>query len=467
MTERLIFLTGHLACPRLHHILQGLGDTDFAWEVVDIGVQVAALMTDTIILRRLPRPLTATRVILPGRAGVDPARLSEAFGVGFEHGPDELADLPAWLGRGGQAPDLSRHDMRIFAEIVDAPLLPPERLLARAAALRGQGADVIDLGCRPGTEFPGLEAAVAALHEAGMRVSIDSGNAAELRRGALAGADFLLSLTEETMDVAAGTAAVPVLVPARPGDLDSLLRAAERAQARGLACLLDPILDPIHFGFTAALLRYAALRARLPEADILMGTGNLTELTDADSAGVTALLLGVCSELAIGNVLVVQASPHTRATVAEHDVARRMMYAARANADLPRGYGTGLLQLHDRAPFVHSAADIAAQAQAVRDRNYRIAVAADGIHLFNNGTHAIGGTAMALYPALDVAADAAHAFYLGAELMKAETAFSLGKRYVQDAPLDWGCAVPADAAAADRLAAAGHRLRSRRTDDDS
>ena len=40
-----------------------------------------------------------------------------------------------------------------------------------------------------------------------------------------------------------------------------------------------------------------------------MGTGNLTELTDADSQGVTAMLIGICSELHIRNVLVVQVSP--------------------------------------------------------------------------------------------------------------------------------------------------------------
>ncbi len=103
-----------------------------------------------------------------------------------------------------------------------------------------------------------------------------------------------------------------MLIPAAHGDLESLVRAARGAQDRGIPFLLDPILDPIHFGFTASLLRYAALRERLPDADILMGTGNLTELTDANSSGVTAVLLGICSELAIRNVLVVQVSPHTR-----------------------------------------------------------------------------------------------------------------------------------------------------------
>jgi hypothetical protein len=47
---------------------------------------------------------------------------------------------------------------------------------------------------------------------------------------------------------------------------------------------------------------------------------------------------------------------------------------------------------------------------------------------------------MSLYPKLGVAADGAHAFYLGTELMKAEIAWRLGKRYAQDAPLNWGAA---------------------------
>ena len=158
-----------------------------------------------------------------------------------------------------------------------------------------------------------------------------------------------MSLTENSLDIATDTGATPILVPASHGDMASLLRAAEAAERRGIAAILDPILDPIHFGFMASLMRYADLRRQLPQADILMGTGNLTELTDADSGGVTAMLLGICSELHIRNVLVVQVSPHTHRTIQEHDAARRMMFAAREDASLPRDYGGALLQLHDRA----------------------------------------------------------------------------------------------------------------------
>jgi len=455
MAERFVFLTGHLARARLQLLLEDMGGTEFAWEVIDIGVQVAALMTEPIILRRLPRTLAAARVILPGRAGVDPARLTEAFGLNFTRGPDEIVDLPRFLGRGAAPPDLSRHDVRIFAEIVDAPTLAVDALRARAHALRRRGADVIDIGCKPGLVFPHLEQTVAALKEDGFSVSVDSGDLAELRRGAVAGADFLLSLTEHSLDVAAGTQAIPIVVPAPDGGIDSLIRAADAARARAIPVLLDPILEPIHFGFTASLQRYAALRARLPDAEILMGTGNLTELTDADSSGVTAILMGICSELAIRNVLVVQVSPHTSRTVEEHDFARRLMYAARADGDLPRGYADALLQIHDRAPLAQSAAEIAAQAGGVRDANYRIAVAEDGIHVYNARMHEVGRDAMSLFPALDIAADAPHAFYLGTELMKAEIAFALGKRYVQDEALEWGCAAPRAPRDKTRLAEAG------------
>ena len=51
--------------------------------------------------------------------------------------------------------------------------------------------------------------------------------------------------------------------------------------------------------------------------------------------------------------------------------------------------------------------------------------------------------AFALWPRLRLEDDGSHAFYMGVELARAETACKLGKRYVQDQDLDWGCAAPA------------------------
>ena len=109
--------------------------------------------------------------------------------------------------------------MTIFAEIVDAPSLAVEEIRARAARLAADGADVIDLGCLPDTPFPALEAAVAALKLDGRRVSVDSADPDELRRGGQAGADYLLSLNEATLGLLDDVTSVPVLVPkltARP-----------------------------------------------------------------------------------------------------------------------------------------------------------------------------------------------------------------------------------------------------------
>lgn len=459
MTDHILFLTGHLARARLEKILGESGDLGFTWTVLDVGVKVAALMTEQIINRRLPRPVEANKVMLPGRCRGDLKNLSAEFGVQFIRGPDELKDLPSYFGRRSRNDDLSQHDMRIFAEIVDAPTLTIDAIIERAALMRAAGADVIDLGCLPDTPFPHLEDAVRALQANEHAVSVDSANTEELRRGALAGAQYLLSLTVDTLPLAAETSAVPILIPAAHGELLSLLQAAEAAEKLGIRAILDPILDPIHFGFMNSLARYAELRSRLPTAEILMGTGNLTELTDADSDGLTAILLGICSELYIRNLLVVQVSPHTRRTIQEHDAARRIMFAARKDASIPKDYSNALLALHDRKPFPNTPTEIGEIAAEVKDPNFRIETSVDGIHVYNRNGHHLGQNAMSLFEKLGVNNDGAHAFYLGTELMKAEISWLLGKRYAQDEPLDWGCAADRPAEDLTRLAQAGHTLR--------
>jgi dihydropteroate synthase-like protein len=461
MTERILFLTGHYARDRLEKVLQSMAPTAFEWSILDVGVKVAALMTEPILMRRLPRPLKADRVVVPGRCRADLARLTKEFDRPFQRGPDELKDLREFFGKAGAPVDLSRHSLRIFAEIVDASQVSLEAIVARAEILRAEGADVIDLGCLPDTPFPHLEETVRELKGRGLAVSVDSADPDELRRGGIAGADYLLSLTEGDLAIAEETGARPVLIPSQHGDLASLFRAAEDAQKRGLSAILDAVIDPIHFGFAESLSRYREVRARLPEAEMMMGTGNLTELTDADSVGVTALLLGICSELSIANVLTVHVSPHTRRTIQEHDAARRIMHAAAADHSLPRGYGRALLQVHDPKPFPYSSAEIAESSAQVKDDNYRIEAAEDGIHVYNRAGHFVAQDALALFDKLGVETDGAHAFYLGAELTKAEIAFQLGKRYAQDEPLDWGCAVDRRAEDRTRLSEAGHTLRSR------
>ena len=299
---------------------------------------------------------------------------------------------------------------------------------------------MIDIGCQPDVPFPHLEEAVRTLGAAGLAVSVDSGNVEELEEERAPEPTTCSRSTRPRSTRSPARAPYRSWCRSRTATSTRSSRAIDAAKAKGLAVIADPVLDPIHFGFMASLERYAELRRRRPDAEILMGTGNLTELTDADSQGVTAALLGICSELRIRNLLVVQVSPHTRRTVHEHDAARRLMFRAREDQSLPKGYGGGLLSLHELKPFPQSGAEIAAAAAAVRDGNFRIEAAEDGIHIYNRDGHHVAADPFDLFAKLGVEADGAHAFYLGYELAKAEIARALGKRYAQDTSLDWGVA---------------------------
>jgi dihydropteroate synthase len=71
MAEKLLFLTGHLAEERLASTVAGLGLAEGSWRIANIGIKVAALMTEAIVKHRLKAPLAADRVIIPGRARMD------------------------------------------------------------------------------------------------------------------------------------------------------------------------------------------------------------------------------------------------------------------------------------------------------------------------------------------------------------------------------------------------------------
>ncbi len=443
MAERLLFLTGKLAEPALHKVLTEMAPREFEHDVIELGLSVAALMTDKMIARRLDKEQIAKydRVIVPGRCRGDLAALSKEMGVEIVRGPEEVKDLPVYFGGKRKAVDLSRYAVRIFAEIVDAPERSIESIIERAEYYRQAGANVIDIGCLPTEKFPHMEEAIAALHEADFEVSVDSLELDDLRRAGKAGADYLLSLTEHSYHLAEEVSSTPILVPAEPGSLASLERAMEAMDKLNRPWIADPILDPIHFGFTDSMVRYHELRRRHPDAEIMMGIGNVTELTDADTSGINALLFGIISELNIENVLTTEVSAHAHKAVKEANVARRMMFAAKEESSLPRDFTADLLVAHERRPFPDSEDEIYELANNIKDPNYRIKVAEGGIYMFNRDGLQKDTDPFAFYPNLNLKDDPGHAFYLGAELARAQIAWQLGKRYSQDEELRWGCAV--------------------------
>jgi dihydropteroate synthase len=448
--EHIVFLTGRLAQPSLERVLAGIDAAPFTYEVREIGLQVAGLMTADMIGRRVAKPVVtegadgaraADRIMVPGRCRGDLDALTAHYGIPVVRGPEELKDLPQHFDRAAKAIDLSSYAVRIFAEIVDAPRLDVAAIVDRARRHAADGADVIDLGCLPATRFDHLEDSVRALKGEGLAVSVDSLDGNELLRGGRAGADYLLSLAPDALWIADEVAATPVLIPREPSDEASLYTSIEALQKKGRAFLADSILDPIPFGLTASIVRYHRLRQRFPQVPMMIGIGNLTELTEADTSGINAVLLGIAAELGAAAVLTTQVSGHARRAVREADWARRLMHAAKSHAMLPKGLGDALLTVHDTHPFPDTPEEIAQTAAQVRDPNFRVQISPQGLHVYNRDGMRLAADPFALWPQLGLDDDAAHAFYMGVELARAEIAWRLGKRYVQDQPLDWGCAV--------------------------
>ena len=468
--EHIVFLTGRLAQPSLRRVLAGM-DAPFTWEVREIGLQVAGLMTADMVRRRVAAPVVtqaegeeprrADRLLLPGRCRGDVAALEAHYGIPVQRGPEELKDLPAFFNRQSKPVDLSSYRVAIFAEIVDAPRLDVAGIVERARSYSADGADVIDLGGLPATPFPHLEDSIRALKAEGFKVSFDSLDPAELLRGGRAGADYLLSLNLDTLWIADEVASTPVLIPRTPQDEESLAQAIEALRKKGRKFLADAILDPLPFGFTRSVCRYQRLRDRFPDVEILVGVGNVTELTEADTSGMNALLLGMCEELQASAILTTQVSAHARRAVREADVARRLMHAAHGSQSLAKGFTDELLTVHAKRPYPDTPEEIAQNAAGVRDPNFRVQVAADGIHVYNRDGHRLAQDAFELWPQLHLENDAAHAFYMGVELARAEIAWRLGKRYVQDQPLDWGCAVERPRESLDAWCAPGTTLRKK------
>jgi dihydropteroate synthase len=233
-----------------------------------------------------------------------------------------------------------------------------------------------------------------------------------------------------------------VAVPDVPETMAGLDETLDYLTSSNVAWRVDPILEPIGFGFGRSLARYFDVRRRYPQARMLMGIGNLTELTDADSAAINVVLLGLCEELAITSVLTTQVIPWARTCVRECDLARRLVHYAVTRRSLPKHVEPRLVLLRGRQPLEYGDEQLARLAEAIRDRNIRIVAERGQVHVLSRGLHLQGEDAFALFAALTAARpgeiDPDHAYYLGYEVAKAVTALTLGKDYRQDQALQWG-----------------------------
>jgi dihydropteroate synthase-like protein len=443
--RRVLFVTGRLAEPALRRVLADMAPP-FAYDVAVLKITVAALMTTDWIARFLEVPAGTDLVILPGLCEGDTTALAQALHVPVEKGPKDLREIPRHFGQAAAARDYGAWDIEILAEINNAARLTPAAVRAAAEYYRDSGADIIDVGCTPGLPFPELADVVRDLVGTGMRVSVDTFDPHEIRTAVGAGASMVLSINGTNLDVArelAGTGARVVVVPDLGASIDTLEPSLERLEQWNVPYLIDPILEPIGFAFMASLERYAAVRRRYPDAEMLMGIGNLTEMTAADSTGVNALLIAACQELGVRAVLTTEVIPWARGAVREVDVARRLMHYAVTQRTAPKYVDDRLVTVKDPVVLTYSEEELRALQASLTDPNFRIFADATGITVLNRDRFVRGTDIQRIFAELGVD-EPTHAFYLGKELARASLAVTLGKTYRQEGALAWGYLTPDD-----------------------
>jgi dihydropteroate synthase len=443
--SRVLFVTGKLAEPALRATLASM-QAPFEINVAMLPITVAALMTTEWIARHLTVPPGTDLVLIPGLCEGATSSIAEPFAVRVEKGPRDLREIPEYFGQAAAREEYGAWDIEIIAEINNAPRLSRDAIMREAKRFRDAGADYIDIGCTPGLAFPELGSVIADLVATGMRVSIDTFNDGEIRTAVDAGATLVLSINGGNLDVARELAGRGVRVVALPdfgAPLDSIAPTLELLSRLEVPFLIDPIIEPIGFGFTASLERYAEARRRWPNAEMMMGVGNITELTAADSTGVNALLIAICQELGIRAVLTTEVIPWAHGSVREIDIARRLMYHAVTKKVVPKHVDDRLVTVKDPKILEYGETELRELQSRITDPNFRIFTDRDTITVLNRDLFVRGTDIQEIFAQLGVA-EATHAFYLGKELAKAKLAITLGKTYRQEGSLSWGYLTPPD-----------------------
>src|SRR3954468_8007244 len=389
-TEHIHFVTGRLAAHSLRNTIDPLArELGFQFSVDVLPITVAALMTPAWIARRIKPPKQTTQIIIPGYCAGELNAISDTTAVPVERGPRDLRELPTYFGQLATPSDYGTYDIEIIAEINHCPQLSIEAILEQAKCLRADGADVIDVGCDPNGPWTEIAEAVRALRDIGLRVSVDSLDPREIELAVKAGAELVLSVNNSNRQAALDWGCEVVAVPDDPRSLAGLDDTVEYLAAHDVPLRIDPVLEPIGFGFAASLHRYLKIRDKYPDAAILMGIGNLTELTDADSAAINVLLLGFCEELGIRSVLTTQVINWARTSVRECDLARRLVYHAIRRRVPPKHMEPRLLALRDPKLHQFGAASLDQLAAQIKDNNYRVFAENGQIHLLGAGLHIV------------------------------------------------------------------------------
>ena len=339
--------------------------------------------------------------------------------------------------------------IKVVAEIVDAPEMSRDEVRERAEYYIENGADIVDVGIPIECDVKGAVRAVKAVLDVCDAVSVDTFNPKIIKECVEAGVQMVMSVGKENLKALDFIESQAVVIVSR--DVEELKKLVEFARKSGKENLIaDCILDA-PLSFYASLERYSKFRKIDDETPMLFGAGNVTELCDADSTGMNALLAFLAEEIGANALFTTEASCKTSGSIRELRVASYMARAAKLRKSPPKDFGFNLLVLKEKTrveePFFSEVkavnADEVAPNTFIRDPlgDFRIGVAEGSVVAVHESGIALKGDAESVSKAaikLGLVSRLDHAAYLGRELMKAEIAAKLGKNYVQDEELNFG-----------------------------
>ncbi len=361
--------------------------------------------------------------------------------------------------------------MRVLAEIVDAALMTDKEIQKLAKHFVNMGADLIDVGMVAGESRPsdakrGVEVVKKVVD---VPVSIDTLDPEEMREAVAAGADLILSVDAGNVEKVAAFASdvAAVVIPTNQHEGYFPRKAEERicfleeimqkATQLGMKRLMaDLILEP--FNVLESMVAFRDFASRNPDIPLFVGASNITELFDADSIGVNALLALLSSEMNASMLLATEKSNKAKGTVMEQAVAAKMMFLSKRRSSVPKDLGIDLLILKDKRKLEEAydksletdaqviiANEVIEPATSYSQNVFKIIVdrSAETIVALHYTTAdsdtpsniVKGKTAEAVYSKIVemcLVTKLDHAAYLGSELAKAEVALRTGKEYIQD-----------------------------------
>lgn len=326
--------------------------------------------------------------------------------------------------------------MKVLAEIMDAHRVPDIR--ATAERFLVAGADIIDLGFGFDATPADVKRVFGVLRDLAVPLAVDTQDPA-LICAALPDADIILSLQEENIPhVGAAVARAGAAVVVVPGDA-SLTENIRAAEAAGISRIIaDPLLQPAGSGLVLSLSSFE--EGKYP---VFFGAGNVTELIDADSVGVNALLAAMAHECHAAVLFTSEHSDKTQGSVREMRRAAEMM-ALMGDRPYPKDLGLSLFCIkekrrrHEPAIPREMTCDVPPlPKELIFDPrgNLRIGIEDGWIIAEHKGTAFRGKKWDEVFHAIlseDRVSLMDHAAYLGKELYKAELALHFGRSFEQD-----------------------------------